>query len=444
VAELFSILCASQTDVGIRRSHNQDACLTQPATDEAVWSKIGHVFIVADGMGGHAVGEKASAKAVRDIPLTYIKHVVNEGPAQAIERAFIEANTGIYQIGLNNPEFKGLGTTGTALFLRRDGAWIGHVGDTRVYRVRGQLIEQLTFDHSWVWEMARRRGVDPDELGDIRRNVIIRSLGPEALVQVDVEGPHEVLPGDRYLICSDGLTNHVRPEEIGVILAILPPTEACRFLIEWSNLRGGSDNVTCLSVSIPEADSASPNPTPAVRSGGLTKLWHAWRKRISLPVTGLLAGGLLLVGSILWHLASLPGAAILFLLAAGLMIPGLIGYLVQLRRAVEAGSGLHDDHDRVARVYKKHNLQLDESFWKKLGEEIAQAEARAMEAEVTYDLDAVRVHQSRAEQHAQQQRWSDAILERTLALEAIAGPLNKHLHKSEVFRPNWTTRPTGS
>ena len=81
------------------------------------------MFIVADGMGGHAVGEKASAKAVRDIPLTYLKHVGQEGVGPAIRRAFNEANDAIHAIGKNNPEFKGLGTTGTALFLRPDGAY---------------------------------------------------------------------------------------------------------------------------------------------------------------------------------------------------------------------------------------------------------------------------------------------------------------------------------
>jgi PPM family protein phosphatase len=167
---------AALTDVGVKRSHNQDACAAQPAGDAAGWEANGHVFVVADGMGGHAVGEKASAKAVRDIPFLYLRHA-RDGVATAIRRAFNETNAGIHTIGKENPEFRGLGTTSTALFLRPEGAWVGHVGDSRAYRVRDGVAEQLTFDHSWVWEIARRQGVDPDELGDFKKNVIIRSRG---------------------------------------------------------------------------------------------------------------------------------------------------------------------------------------------------------------------------------------------------------------------------
>src|SRR4029077_13310793 len=147
--------------------------------------------MVADGMGGHAVGEKASAKAVRDIPHTYHKHA-HEGAAPALRKAFLEANAGIHAVGQENPEFRGMGTTATALLLRPEGAWVGHVGDSRAYRVRNGVIEQISFDHSLVWEMAKRQGVDPDGLQGIPSNVIVRSLGPEPLVQVDVEGPHKL------------------------------------------------------------------------------------------------------------------------------------------------------------------------------------------------------------------------------------------------------------
>ncbi len=165
------------TDVGVKRSHNQDACAARPAVDANGFAVSGHVFVVADGMGGHAVGEKASAKAVQDIPHLYQKHA-RDGIVPALRRAFTETNAGIHAIGQENPEFRGMGTTSTALVLRPEGAWVGHVGDSRAYRIRDGVAEQLTFDHSWVWEIAKRQGVDPDELGDFKRNVIIRSLGP--------------------------------------------------------------------------------------------------------------------------------------------------------------------------------------------------------------------------------------------------------------------------
>src|SRR5205807_5217244 len=229
----------------VRRSHNQDAYQVVLAPDADRWKEHGHFFLVADGMGGHAVGEKASAKAVRDIPHTYHKHAP-EGAAAALRKAFVEANAGIFAAGQENPEFRGMGTTATALLLRPEGAWVAHVGDSRAYRVRNGVIEQLTFDHSAVWEIARRQQVNPEDLQGIRSNVILRSLGPDAFVEVDVEGPHPIRPGDVYLLCSDGLTGSVTDYEIGAVVSALPPAEACDLLVELANLRGGPDNVTVL------------------------------------------------------------------------------------------------------------------------------------------------------------------------------------------------------
>ena len=111
---------ACRTDVGLRRSHNQDAYAIDTAGSDAErFRDHGHLFLVADGMGGHAVGEKASAKAVRDIPHTYHKYVP-DGPDTALRRAFVETNAGIFAIGQENPEFRGLGTTASALLLRTE------------------------------------------------------------------------------------------------------------------------------------------------------------------------------------------------------------------------------------------------------------------------------------------------------------------------------------
>src|SRR2546423_1604638 len=146
-------------------------------------------------MGAHAVGELASKIAVDNIPHLYFKHA-HQGPAAALATAILDTNSAIYSRGQQNREFEGMGTTGTVLLLRPEGAWIAHVGDSRVYRVRDGKIEQLSFDHSLVWELARRQRKDPGELQGIPSNVIVRSLGPEPLVQVDVEGPHPVQAGD--------------------------------------------------------------------------------------------------------------------------------------------------------------------------------------------------------------------------------------------------------
>src|SRR5262249_47567723 len=151
-----------------------------------------------------------------------------------------------------------------------------HVGDTRVYRVRGGRIQQLTFDHSYLWEMARRQNVDPGELQGLKSNVIIRSLGPDALVQVDVEGPHPIEPGDIFVLCSDGLSGPVSDSESGAVTATLPAEEATRFLIQLANLRGGPDNITATVVRVGGTDGVK---------APQTSIWDMMRKmHWALPV----------------------------------------------------------------------------------------------------------------------------------------------------------------
>src|SRR5205807_1506607 len=166
--------------------------------------------------------------------------------ASSLRKAFIEANASIHARGQQNREFEGMGTTSTALLLRTEGVWVGHVGDSRAYRVRDGFIEQLSFDHSLVWEYARRQRISPENVQGIPSNVIVRSLGPEPLVQVDIEGPHPVQKGDMFLLCSDGLSGQVTDREIGAVVSALLPDEACRYLVHLANLRGGPDNVTVL------------------------------------------------------------------------------------------------------------------------------------------------------------------------------------------------------
>ena len=129
---------------------------------------------------------------------------------------------------------------------------MAHVGDSRVYRLRGDMFEQLTFDHSLVWEMQASGQVHPGSVlsQSIPKNVITRSLGPNAQVQIDLEGPWPVQKGDRYLLCSDGLTGQVEDDEIGTLLGCLPPHRAVRVLVDLANLRGGPDNITVIAVHV--------------------------------------------------------------------------------------------------------------------------------------------------------------------------------------------------
>jgi protein phosphatase len=241
---------AVHSDLGMRRSSNQDANAVVLATDADSWRRRGHLFMVADGMGAHAAGELASKLAAETIPFTY--HKLADTPApDAIRKSVRETNQQIHRRGEANAEFHGMGTTASALILLPQGALVAHVGDSRVYRLRGTTLEQLTFDHSLVWEMSAAGQIAKEELPNfVPKNIITRSLGPHGDVQVDLEGPYPIEVGDTFLICSDGLTGQVRDEEIGAILGCLPPSESARVLVDLANLRGGPDNITVVVVRV--------------------------------------------------------------------------------------------------------------------------------------------------------------------------------------------------
>ena len=432
---------AALTDVGVKRSHNQDACAANPAVDAAGFASQGHVFVVADGMGGHAVGEKASAKAVRDIPFLYSKHA-RDGVIPAIRRAFQETNAGIFAIGQQNPEFRGLGTTSTALVLRPEGAWVGHVGDSRAYRIRAGQAEQLTFDHSWVWEIAKRQGVDPDELGDFKKNVIIRSLGPDPEVEVDIEGPHPVQPGDAFLLCSDGLTGVVTPQEVGAVVTALPPDEAARFLVHLANLRGGPDNITVMIVQIPGGD--APGKKAKVRGPGVpARLFAWWNRRVPWPFSLLGAGCAVALLSLVMQQATIPGASLFFVVAALLILAGVVGLVVQYRKEPPPG-GLElaaDDAPRELKVYKRHDCILTPD----LTEKFANTEASLLEGmrgqKVPADFEAHAKLAALAEAARAKGDCGTAFRARCASLLFLAEAFHKARHKEESFRPNWTPPP---
>jgi len=260
---------ASLSDVGFRRQNNQDSCVVTLAPDREQWQQRGHLFVVADGMGGHAVGELASKMAVDTVPHTFDK-LRNQHPLAALKASLETANHKIYERGALNRDFLRMGTTCTTLLLGPLGAVIGHVGDSRAYRVRRQQVDQLTRDHSLVWELIQQRKVHPRDADRLYpRNVITRSLGPEPTVDVDIEGPTTVLPGDAFLLCSDGLTTYVKDSELGQIVSELPPNEACRLLVHLANLRGGSDNITVVVVragDVPTGAEAAELPFPVAET----------------------------------------------------------------------------------------------------------------------------------------------------------------------------------
>jgi PPM family protein phosphatase len=244
------VVDAAATDTGMRRSNNQDSLAVVRATTPDAWRFRGHLFMVADGMGAHAVGELASKLACDNIPHNYTK-AKSGTPVEALLKAYKEVGTLIHGRANANREFEGMGTTCSTLLLLPAGATIAHIGDSRVYRVRAGRIDQLTFDHSLVWELVRHKHLTLEQASrTVPRNVITRSLGPDPTVEVDIEGPLPVEPGDVFLLCSDGLSGLVSDPEIGAIAANFHPEQAVRYLIHLANLRGGIDNITAVVARI--------------------------------------------------------------------------------------------------------------------------------------------------------------------------------------------------
>jgi protein phosphatase len=235
-------------------------------------------------------------------------------PAEAVLAALEEANAQIHSRGQASVEFKGMGTTTTALVLLPYGALLAHVGDSRAYRLRGNRLEQLTFDHSLVWEMRASGQIQGQVPDFVPKNVITRSLGPSPKVQVDLEGPLPTVPGDIFLMCSDGLSGQVKDDEMGMILGSMPPAEAARSLVDLANLRGGPDNITVIiakAVGQHWAQSTTEMPEPQAELRPVSPLM--W---IAIGVSALLGLGLLAM----WNPDYYIPAAVCLLVAVGLGI----------------------------------------------------------------------------------------------------------------------------
>lgn len=242
---------AGETNVGKKRNVNED--------NLAILSELG-LYIVADGMGGHASGDVASQMAVdtlreffqatADDPERTWPYKMDRSKAYEENRLITGiklANLRIFSAARRNPQQRGMGTTLVALFAVEQGVYLGHVGDSRVYRIRDNTIEQLTEDHSLLNDYIKMKRLTPDEIENFpHKNVIVRALGMKDSVAVDTrfETPRE---GDILLLCTDGLAGPVSDEEILSIVTSSPDmTTASHRLIERANDNGGPDNITCV------------------------------------------------------------------------------------------------------------------------------------------------------------------------------------------------------
>jgi PPM family protein phosphatase len=244
---------AFRTDTGRQRNANEDALFVRAP-----------IFVVADGMGGAQAGEVASKAAAEafDVDLP------DEAPERVLRETITAANRQIHDLARSDPSRAGMGTTITAAIVnaQSEEIGIGHVGDSRAYRLRGGKLERLTRDHSLVEEMRRKGQLTEAQAEDHpQRSIITRALGPEPDVEVDVQTV-PAAPGDVFLLCSDGLTTMLDDERIARLLSGATSLEAgVRALIDEANRAGGRDNITALAFRLDDAD--APAATPATQEG---------------------------------------------------------------------------------------------------------------------------------------------------------------------------------
>jgi protein phosphatase len=243
-------LAKGLTDVGRKRDHNEDSFLI----DEEL-----SLYAVADGMGGHAGGGTASRMAIEILQAEVRKNKaalrkpapLSESPVPEILRQAMEtACRSIFDRAQSDPRLTGMGTTTVALLIARGVAYFAHVGDSRAYLVRKDLVQQLTEDHSLVNEQLKAGMISPEEARCSRfKNVITRSVGFEQQVAVDLMGL-VCEPGDTLVLCSDGMSNLVEEQEILQICQLSSVEEIAKTLVDLSNERGGDDNITVVCVHL--------------------------------------------------------------------------------------------------------------------------------------------------------------------------------------------------
>jgi PPM family protein phosphatase len=263
------------TDVGKKREINEDNFLVDKKLS---------LFVVADGMGGHASGEVASHLAVhefraaveagKDVIERFAKGDASVRPQDILailEGAIQAAGSAVYQKAQAEPEKRGMGTTTSALLIAGDRGFIAHVGDSRIYMLRAGQVVQLTEDHSLLNELIRRGKITKETFEDspykAYKNAVTRAVGVYETVQGDTID-FEILPGDQFLVCSDGLHAYLDDQRIVELLAGEDVTEVSKSMVELANAGGGHDNITALVVRV---DAVVAGTAPDNRAEELTR-----------------------------------------------------------------------------------------------------------------------------------------------------------------------------
>jgi protein phosphatase len=246
---------AGSTDVGRKRPHNEDSLFADDALG---------LYVVADGVGGHAKGEIASAETVDQIVMWVKRHLPDVDRAlkrcddtafgeirRTLESGVQSACYMVFGMAEMDPDKKGMSTTLSAMLVRGGHVFVAQVGDSRVYRLRGEELLQMTEDHTLINYKLKHGLITPEEAKRAQgKNVITRAVGHKDYVQVDTLQA-ELAIGDRYLLCTDGLHGYLEnDDEVIELMRVDPIDLATKQAIEFANQRGGKDNITALMVAI--------------------------------------------------------------------------------------------------------------------------------------------------------------------------------------------------
>jgi PPM family protein phosphatase len=265
------VIGAMRTDPGLVRELNEDTVAWITPQDKNVAASQGSLALVADGMGGHAAGEVASALAAEVVRRVF--YDLRGSPSKILAMAFSEANRAIIDYAVEHPECKGMGTTCTVLAFRDGKAWLAHIGDSRAYLLRKGQLMQLSEDQTLVAKMVREGSITQEEASHSPvQNVILQALGASSQIKPAITSSGIPLhSGDVLILCSDGVFNMVPDTAIADIAARLAPQEACDALIEAALAAGGHDNASLGVFSIGAQDETKTGTEPTTR-------------RITLPI----------------------------------------------------------------------------------------------------------------------------------------------------------------
>jgi protein phosphatase len=254
---------AAASDRGRVRARNEDFYAYYTPGDPGRAAEYGSLFCVADGVGGHAAGEVASAEAANVLLQEYYFASPRQRPQDRLRAAFRKVAVHVFNLGDAHADFRDMQTTLTALLLRGGRFWIAHVGDAKCFQVRAGAVRQLTRDHSLAAQMRGLGLLRAEEVGrHPGRHVLVRSVGSDPLVRPDML-TGELQSGDVYALVTDGVMDDVSPQELGALVSQPDLEAAVQAAVALANARGGGDNLTVLAVRIAADDATAATQGPA-------------------------------------------------------------------------------------------------------------------------------------------------------------------------------------